>query len=76
MSVTDPWTHMGFMHSIVSLKLGVTVKVMMFQGDPVPCLGIQLERTDSSVPVPIRGGFALILGLSHLVATPSNTILL
>jgi len=25
MCVTDPWAHMSFMHSILSLKLGVTV---------------------------------------------------
>jgi hypothetical protein len=24
MCVTDPWAHMSFMHSILSLKLGVT----------------------------------------------------
>ena len=25
MCVTDPWAHMSFMHSILSLKLGVTI---------------------------------------------------
>ena len=25
MCVTDPWTHMSLVHSILSLKLGVTV---------------------------------------------------
>ena len=25
MCVTDPWAHMGLVHSILSLKLGVTV---------------------------------------------------
>ena len=29
MCVTDPWAHMSFMHSILSLKLGVTIVIML-----------------------------------------------
>jgi hypothetical protein len=49
---------------------------MVQAGDPVPYLGIQLERTDSSVPVPIKGSFAWILGIDtwlepfSLILTP------
>ena len=33
MCVTDPWAHMSLVHSILSLKLGVTQRLVYFSND-------------------------------------------